>query len=117
MSQNNYIVVAHYPEFDAGIYSIGELRKMLTHLAGQAEGDDTLLQFDAGANNISLDIVRKVPKEKKEKKLTKEQELVAAAQKVAANTYLDDNVINRHTFTTVSCKALKELFEAAGINK
>lgn len=31
---------------------------------------------------------------------------------IRQNCYLDDNVINRHAFTTVSCEALRELFAA-----
>jgi hypothetical protein len=38
------------------------------------------------------------------------QRLKAAAEKVRYRAYLDDDVINRHPFTTVSCEALRELF-------
>lgn len=45
--------------------------------------------------------------------LTAEVErLRLAVEKVRANSYLDDNVINRHQFTTVGCEALRELFAA-----
>jgi hypothetical protein len=40
------------------------------------------------------------------------ERLKSASEKVRANAYLDDNAINRHPFTTVSCKALRELFAA-----
>lgn len=101
-----------------GIISIGVLRNELDRLAHKHSGDKTLLEFDAGANNICVDVVEELPPVVPPKKpLTKEQRLVQAAQKVRAQTYLDDDVLNRHGHTTVSCEALKELFEAAGIKR
>lgn len=36
--------------------------------------------------------------------------LMETIQRVKANTYLDDDVINRHQHTTTECHSLKELF-------
>lgn len=38
-----------------------------------------------------------------------------AARKVKAGSYLDDGVLFRHSATTTSCDALRELFVAAGL--
>lgn len=39
-------------------------------------------------------------------------ELLEAANRVLANAYLDDDVINGKQFTTVGCEALRELLAA-----
>lgn len=36
-----------------------------------------------------------------------------AARKIQSLSYLDDDVLNRHQFTTTSCEALRELFALA----
>lgn len=40
------------------------------------------------------------------------KDLLAACESVIANAYLDDDVINRHPFTNVSCEALRKAVAA-----
>jgi len=40
----------------------------------------------------------------------REKRLRDAVRKIKANSYLDDNVLNRHSFTTTGCEALREAF-------
>jgi hypothetical protein len=60
-SEIRYNSIACVDDFDAGVYTIAELREILDRLAVEhpLTGERTLLEFDAGYNNICLDVVEK----------------------------------------------------------